>query len=52
VKRGELGSEDTVVLLGTSTGLKDIGATAALLPPVPEIRATMADLDLVMKGAG
>jgi threonine synthase len=50
VKRGHLGSEDTVVLLGTSTGLKDVDATAALLPPVPEIRATMADLDLVMNG--
>jgi threonine synthase len=46
VKRGELGPDDTVVLIGTSTGLKDVGATAALLPPVPEISPTLADLDL------
>jgi threonine synthase len=50
VRRGEIGGEDSVVLLGTSSGLKDVEATAALLPAVPQIRATMSDLDLVMNG--
>ena len=50
VKRGELGPEDTVVLIGTSTGLKDVGATTALLPPVPEIGPTMAELDAALAG--
>jgi threonine synthase len=45
VKRGELGPRDSVVLLGTSTGLKDVGATAELLPPVPEIGPTMRELE-------
>lgn len=45
VKRAELGSRDSVVLLGTSTGLKDIGVTADLLPPVPEIGPSMSELE-------
>lgn len=45
IQRGVLAASDTVVLLGTSTGLKDIGATAALLPPVPVIEPTLAALD-------
>ena len=44
VKRGELGPQDCVVLLGTSTGLKDVGVTADLLPPVPEIGPSMSKL--------
>lgn len=44
VRRGELGPRDSVVLLGTSTGLKDVGVTAELLPPVPEIGPTMREL--------
>lgn len=45
VKRGELGPRDSVVLLGTSTGLKDVGVTAELLPPVPVIGPTMSELE-------
>ncbi|WHP17259.1 pyridoxal-phosphate dependent enzyme [Cellulomonas sp. ES6] len=45
VARGELGADDTVVLLGTSTGLKDVGATAARLAPVPVIAPTLAAFD-------
>jgi threonine synthase len=45
VKRGDLGPDDTVVLLGTSTGLKDVGATAKLLPSVPEIGPSLVELD-------
>lgn len=43
--RGEIGTTDTVVLIGTSTGLKDIGATAGALSPVPVIEPTLTDLD-------
>jgi threonine synthase len=42
---GTVGADDLVVLLGTSTGLKDIGATAARLPEVPVIEPTLAALD-------
>lgn len=45
VKRGDLGRDDTVVLLGTSTGLKDVGATAELLPSVREIGPSLVELD-------
>jgi threonine synthase len=45
VKRGEIGPDSTVVLLGTSTGLKDVGATAELLPPVTVIGPSLAELD-------
>lgn len=45
VKRGELGPQDSVVLLGTSTGLKDVGVTAELLPPVPEIGPSLRELE-------
>jgi threonine synthase len=45
VKRGELGPQDSIVLLGTSTGLKDVEATAELLPPVLEIGPTMTELE-------
>ncbi|MGH9100624.1 MAG: threonine synthase [Acidimicrobiales bacterium] len=50
VRHGEVDATDSVVLLGTSTGLKDIDTTARLLPPVPEIAATMAELDAVVDG--
>ncbi len=42
---GEVGRDDTVVLLGTSTGLKDVGATAARLPEVPVVEATLNALE-------
>ncbi len=45
VERGVVGADDTVVLLGTSTGLKDVGATAARLAPVPVIEPTLAAFD-------
>ena len=42
---GDITPDDTVVLLGTSTGLKDVDATAARLPAVPVIEPTLASLD-------
>ncbi|RMI09431.1 pyridoxal-phosphate dependent enzyme [Cellulomonas triticagri] len=47
VERGVVAASDTVVLLGTSTGLKDVGATAARLAPVPVIAPTLAAFDAV-----
>ncbi|HEY0117637.1 MAG TPA: pyridoxal-phosphate dependent enzyme, partial [Cellulomonas sp.] len=51
VRRGAVGADDTVVLLGTSTGLKDVGATAARLAPVPVIEPTLAAFDAATTGA-
>ncbi|WP_432826650.1 threonine synthase [Dactylosporangium sp. CA-092794] len=48
VAAGTIAPDDTVVLLGTSTGLKDIGVTAARLPAVPVIEPTLASLDAVL----
>jgi threonine synthase len=45
---GMVGQEDTVVLIGTSTGLKDVGATAAGLPEVPLIEPRPEALDAVI----
>jgi threonine synthase len=45
VARGAVRPDETVVLLGTSTGLKDVGATAARLAPVPVIAPTLAAFD-------
>jgi threonine synthase len=42
---GVVGGADTVVLIGTSTGLKDVGATAARLPEVPMIEPSIEALD-------
>jgi threonine synthase len=39
---------ETVVALGTSTGLKDVGATAAALPEVPLISPDVAALDAAL----
>lgn len=47
---GTVTSADTVVLLGTSSGLKDVGATATQLPPVPVIEPTLAALDAALAG--
>jgi threonine synthase len=46
--RGDVGAHDVVVCIGTSTGLKDVGATASLLPPVQVIEPTLAALDTTM----
>lgn len=46
---GAITRTDTVVLLGTSTGLKDIGATATGLPPVPVIEPTLDALDAALR---
>ncbi|MDF5756032.1 pyridoxal-phosphate dependent enzyme [Spongiactinospora sp. TRM90649] len=43
--RGEIATDASAVLIGTSTGLKDVGATAATLPPVQVIEPTLAALD-------
>ena len=42
---GVLRDTDTVVVVGTSTGLKDVGATAARLPEVPMIAPSIGALD-------
>lgn len=47
---GVVDVDESVVLLGTSTGLKDIGATAAHLPPVPVVEPTLAALDAAISG--
>lgn len=48
-KRAEVSGDDVVVCIGTSTGLKDIGATASALPPVEVIEPTLAALEATMK---
>lgn len=40
----DIGEDDVVVVIGTSTGLKDVGATAERLPDVPVIEPTLAAL--------
>jgi threonine synthase len=49
--RDELGPDDVVVCIGTSTGLKDVSATASTLPAVPVIEATLAALEHTMSAA-
>lgn len=43
--RGFIPPDSVVVMIGTSGGLKDVGATAATLPPVPVIDPTLQALD-------
>lgn len=51
--QGWLRPGETVVALGTSTGLKDVGATAAGLPAVPLVSPDVASLDAALEtGAG
>jgi threonine synthase len=45
LQRGLLSAEERVVLLGTSTGLKDVETTAALGRPVPISEPTLAAFD-------
>ena len=40
-----VGASERVVIVGTSTGLKDTGATAKELPAVPVIRPSIVELD-------
>jgi threonine synthase len=47
---GALRGDETVVVIGTSTGLKDVGATAARLPEPPVAEPTLADLDRALDG--
>ncbi|MCW2637818.1 MAG: hypothetical protein JWP76_124 [Dactylosporangium sp.] len=47
---GAVAADESVVLLGTSTGLKDIGATAAHLGSVPVVEPTLAALDAAIGG--
>lgn len=48
IEREIVGASDRVVLLGTSTGLKDIPTTAAALPDVPVIEPSLAALDAAL----
>ncbi len=45
---GLVGPDETAVLIGTSSGLKDVGATAARLGAVPVIEPSIAALDKVL----
>ncbi len=47
-REGELSAESTVVVVGTSSGLKDPGATARRLPAVSVIEAEPAALDAAL----
>jgi threonine synthase len=49
-RREVIGAADTVVCVGSSTGLKDIGATASVLPTVPVIAPTLDALDAATDG--
>ncbi|MDQ1496484.1 MAG: threonine synthase [Actinomycetota bacterium] len=46
--RGALSTTDTVVCIGTSTGLKDVGPTAGELGPVPVIEPSLRALEKTM----
>jgi threonine synthase len=48
VASGLVKPSETAVIIGTSTGLKDVGSTAARLPEVPVVEPTIAALDGVL----
>ncbi|GLY02708.1 MULTISPECIES: pyridoxal-phosphate dependent enzyme [Actinoplanes] len=52
VAAGLVAPSETAVVIGTSTGLKDVGATAARLTDVPVIEPSPADLDRVLSFSG
>ena len=52
VERGEAGRDDTLVLVGTATGLKDVDATARRLRAVPLVEPTLDALDVVIAANG
>lgn len=45
---GAIADDERVVVVGTSTGLKDTGATATQLPPVPVIEPSLIELDAAL----
>lgn len=45
---GAIAGDERVVVIGTSTGLKDTGATAAQLPSVPVIEPSISALDTAL----
>jgi len=45
---GEITRDEAVVVIGTSTGLKDVGVTAGYLPAVPVIGAAIEELDAAL----
>jgi threonine synthase len=49
--QGQVGSSDRVVCVATSSGLKDVDATAARLPAVPVIDSELSALKAVLDGA-
>ena len=50
VRRGVVSADEQVVVLGTSSGLKDVPTVAAKLSPTPVIEPTVAALDAVLEG--
>jgi threonine synthase len=48
---GEIDEQDVVVAIGTSTGLKDVGATAARLSDVPVVAPTLQALEAHLRDA-
>jgi threonine synthase len=50
--QGQLSRSDRVVCIATSSGLKDVDATASQLPAVPVIDADLSALNAVLEGAG
>lgn len=48
-KQGNIGRDDVVVSVMTSTGLKDPQATAEMLPPVETIQPNLKDLKALLK---
>jgi len=51
VEAGQVGPSDRVVCVATSSGLKDVGATADRLSAVPVIEAELSALTEVLQGA-
>jgi threonine synthase len=51
LERGDLSADDHVVLIGTSTGLKDVPTTASRLPATPVIEPTVDALDRALDAA-
>jgi threonine synthase len=51
LEEGLVDRAERVVLLGTSTGLKDVGATAAGMPAVPTIEPTLESFDRAVSRA-
>jgi threonine synthase len=52
LERGDIRADERVVLIGTSTGLKDVPTTAERLPVTPVIEPTVEALDRVLDAAG